>query len=619
MPKVLKTTLSILLFAFLCANQVLAGGIFSNSLLLKRPAPLSRNNGISSSDLFQKNLDAPNPVQWARKLPGTANANDFLHSSIWINTKKDFYKNFGYTNDVNKYLRFQEDLFKKAIKKNNLAFAESLDVKGNFVEAVMDDYFLSKGWEKFDGKRGRNGFDGLYVKRNNNGVIYEWLPVDAKAGSATLKTTNRGKQLTPEWNKGNLDDLLIIAEDENRINPSNSIYKRITDIKQMKRIPGDSPVVFTMKIKRINNQTAFVIEKLDITGNPIENPIYVTDGIMRDLCFEHLEEFIASYCPEKAKLITVKAKRMFKSGIIKNDSDLFRLLKREIYDTQAAKTLTKDLRTRNLSVDSRPKYTPAEKIQIAKNTQLKMQIGFSVASAALASGIIIVNDALHDNLSVNSLKNAGIIGVAVGGANYALDYSFSRLISSSKPIAKTILSFAGKKASAPAVAKLAAKIAPKAAKGLKYLGIGVAVAASSYDIGHSVYSYYTANSTQTDMMVHVGVDLVVLGGVVFFATEKGAEVGAAIGSLFGPAGTASGALIAGVASFVIAGIGAGVQMTYDYFAGKAREERQMFEIVERAKWKTRDNERKKQEELKRLDAEATRYREEAWKVLLKTY
>ena len=66
---------------------------------------------------------------------------------------------------------------------------------GKFTEIMMDKYFSRSGWKKIEGEVGRNGVDGLYVKRNKDGHIKRLLFVESKYNKSQLLPD----QMTKKW------------------------------------------------------------------------------------------------------------------------------------------------------------------------------------------------------------------------------------------------------------------------------------------------------------------------------------------------------------------------------------------------------------------------------------
>ena len=85
-----------------------------------------------------------------------------------------------------------------ATKYPNLSLAQINMKVGSINENIMNKYFQSTGWEKLKGEVGRNGIDGLFVKRKN-GTIIDVLIVESKYNKSGLQHTKNGKQMTKEW------------------------------------------------------------------------------------------------------------------------------------------------------------------------------------------------------------------------------------------------------------------------------------------------------------------------------------------------------------------------------------------------------------------------------------
>lgn len=65
---------------------------------------------------------------------------------------------------------------------------------GEIGEAIMDTFFETEGWEKLPIREANslNGLDGVFVKRNANGGIIEFMPVESKTNSSQLSTLKSG-------------------------------------------------------------------------------------------------------------------------------------------------------------------------------------------------------------------------------------------------------------------------------------------------------------------------------------------------------------------------------------------------------------------------------------------
>ncbi len=69
---------------------------------------------------------------------------------------------------------------------------------GTINENMMNRYFQSTGWTKIEGEVGRNGIDGLFIKRKN-GVIRDVFIVESKYNKSGLQYTDNGQQMTKQW------------------------------------------------------------------------------------------------------------------------------------------------------------------------------------------------------------------------------------------------------------------------------------------------------------------------------------------------------------------------------------------------------------------------------------
>lgn len=86
-----------------------------------------------------------------------------------------------------------------ALRSPILNVATSNHAVGTINENLMIKYFKSTGWTRIEGEIGRNGIDGLFIKRNKNGQIIDILVAESKYNKSGLQHTTNGKQMTNEW------------------------------------------------------------------------------------------------------------------------------------------------------------------------------------------------------------------------------------------------------------------------------------------------------------------------------------------------------------------------------------------------------------------------------------
>src|SRR5690606_6040493 len=79
-----------------------------------------------------------------------------------------------------------------------LGWVQANHAVGALSERVMHRFFTSSGWEALPGEIGRQGIDGLFVKRRGK-VIPDVLVVESKYNSSTLQDTLAGTQMSDAW------------------------------------------------------------------------------------------------------------------------------------------------------------------------------------------------------------------------------------------------------------------------------------------------------------------------------------------------------------------------------------------------------------------------------------
>ena len=103
---------------------------------------------------------------------------------------------------------------KIAAKYPNMTLGQINIKVGTINENIMNKYFQSTGWTKIEGEVGRNGIDGLFIKKKN-GVIVEALVVESKYNKSGLQHTQHGQQMTKQWVSKKVDDLIRQYPDNN--------------------------------------------------------------------------------------------------------------------------------------------------------------------------------------------------------------------------------------------------------------------------------------------------------------------------------------------------------------------------------------------------------------------
>ncbi|MFY4805305.1 hypothetical protein [Aliarcobacter butzleri] len=137
-----------------------------------------------------------------------------------------------------------------AIKNPSVNIGRLNKVIGNLNENLMNKYFISSKWTKIEGEVGNNGIDGLFIKRNQDGIIKEVLFVESKYNKSGLIKTNFGEQMSKEWLLKKVDNL-------KQKHPNNTDYIAIE-----KYINNGSYRSLLWNLKVENNHLIFDVSKL---------------------------------------------------------------------------------------------------------------------------------------------------------------------------------------------------------------------------------------------------------------------------------------------------------------------------------------------------------------------
>ena len=155
---------------------------------------------------------------------------------------------------------------------------------GNLGEMMMDQYYISKGYEPLnthrvtsldDKKNGfKTGIDGVYEKNNPDGTK-SYVIADAKYNTSQLSETNDGKQMSDNWIDKRLDDAvgkekadeIRDATEDNPDFVSHEIYHISSNIDE-----NDNSHTDIQKVDSNGNKVGdkTIVEYFDKNGNRIE-------------------------------------------------------------------------------------------------------------------------------------------------------------------------------------------------------------------------------------------------------------------------------------------------------------------------------------------------------------
>lgn len=145
---------------------------------------------------------------------------------------------------------------KIAYKYPQVSIGKLNQLVGTLNENLMNRFFVSSGWTKIEGEVGRNGIDGLFIKRNKEGIIKEVLFVESKYNKSGLQDTEYGKQMTKQWIQKKIENL-------QKEYPNNEDYKQIEQF-----VNNDTYRAMLWNLKIEDEKLIFDLSKLnDKFGN----------------------------------------------------------------------------------------------------------------------------------------------------------------------------------------------------------------------------------------------------------------------------------------------------------------------------------------------------------------
>lgn len=534
--------------------------------------PSTASPTIIQNTLFKEQFGAATPARAIQVMRGTANADAIISSRSWQKYGQGVVSIFGNGEEANRLIQHRENQVRLAAKANNVAFTKALHIKGDLSEILMDEFYEKDGWEKLNGKRGRQGFDGLYVKRHPNGRIKEWMPVDAKSGSAKLGNTKRGRQLSPEWIKGNLDDLTAMAESDFAKNPTAKNKALLDDLKSLSDKKMRKPRIFNTKIESLNGKSCFVMRQLDVDGNLIsaaspENMQSARGARYRNKVLAAAKKGMNMNGISSPDAITRKLDAALQKGTIASDADLHRFLQTNIDDSSFRKGIAR-------------KYS------------------FSFNGQTMAMENSTWKKVMSFTGNIMDIKRMRGVSVAFDPAGFAVETG-----------AKYAGSYVAKQVYGTATSQVAKQAALRYTMQFAKIGMGgLEGAASAWSLVDAYNRYNAGEITQTAFYVEGSAAIVAGAGGLFFTFTKS---GTAIGSAICPgAGSLAGALVgAGLGAICAAGV-----VVYNWWEGSEREELANLEQHLRAQADAIHEQEQREKFYRVLKEKARLQEEQGWKL-----
>lgn len=137
--------------------------------------------------------------------------------------------------------------------------------KGNYGEMKMDQNLRERGCDRISGDmvtslddKGHKGIDGVY--ENKNSVEPKYIIADAKYGTANLKETKDGKQMSDNWIDKRLDE---------------AVGKEKADEIRMEKLLNSNNVC--QCVCKVDEHGNIRYDKLDSNANVIEKDVKFND------------------------------------------------------------------------------------------------------------------------------------------------------------------------------------------------------------------------------------------------------------------------------------------------------------------------------------------------------
>ena len=441
------------------------------------------------------------------------------------------------------YLSVNTKIAESQLRDPTSVAARSLRVRGNVGESMMDDFYLSEGWDKVNGQTGNQGIDGLYVRRGQSGQIERFQVVDSKVGGSALQNTKYGWQLSPQWTRKKLVDCLNAAKQAQAQHPTMEGNQRIRDYERMISMMDAGYVpqgrVNHYELRKNENGTINLIQQnykavfaekngkptLTPSGKPMRIDMQKPDALLgKKMCkarnnwYSQLEEQLK----KEGGTPSWVAKRMVNS--LKN--------KIKANEVVTSRDVNKHLR------DGMLKYRKARNFTVGTS----VVVGIGLAQG----GMSLLHDWAVGNYDDKSMARAGstalkssLAGAAIGATHKAATIGIARTIakrqlekSASKSVQGIIVRATVKGASNAAKKKLERQVTKKAASLIpkvgKALGAGVGGAFGAFETGFAVYQLQQGTISKQDAVVYGSIGGLNVAGAVaayFFSGPVGWVVG----------------------------------------------------------------------------------------------
>lgn len=276
-------------------NETFSSGLVKNKCLNEVKDFLgSKENKTEKSDKKEKNDSLENIIDTTNKevnpkvstleqmLEKFLESKENTENKSGINEENECNKQDGLTSEeINqKQIESIKDAFKRIADGEKLTDAE----KGNLGEMLMDQYYISQGYEPIHSPRvtdlehkAPQGIDGVYEKTNLDGTK-SYVIADAKVNQSQLSKglADGTNQMSDEWIDKRLDNA-VGKEKADEIRDSyeddpSSVSREVYHYSYGDAEDGSSKAdIFTVDEDGNSNRDKEVVQVFDSDGNVIEN------------------------------------------------------------------------------------------------------------------------------------------------------------------------------------------------------------------------------------------------------------------------------------------------------------------------------------------------------------
>lgn len=487
------------------------GGMIGGAVVSKYD--LTSKPDITPGRIFKKELGTTSPYRDTFGNSRSFSPEKYFSSEKWIKAEKELLKKYGDNQRTRSYIKYQKYLYAKHYRIETHARAKYSKVIGDVSEKMMDNFYRRGGWEKIHSQIGTQGIDGLYVKRDRNGVIRDVIVAESKAESSKIGTTKKhGTQTSKTYNAHNIKRVITQINTQlktaqstgDKVNIRN-LKAQLKDLKTIEKfIKNDSYrrqlFHYSSKFPYVEISITNIHSKGQMDAIPDTKPQRTLKILIKDVetgkfggyTKQHAAAFRQSLIenglsPERSDRLINKLNKKIESGQLKTGRDQAQYINRQL---RAEQTL-QDRSTSKLG-------NPPQKTSLPKLRQHAFGYGSAVGMGAAIGGITsaIMQYAIMGKVDWKQTSQGSVAG---GGFTVASKFSErgTTVLFNKMGNSKLIQNSVGKMVTTNFF-KTAGRYAP--------FGVGAVLT-----IGFSAYSYQSGRLNAIEAAQETGIGLTMLG------------------------------------------------------------------------------------------------------------